>query len=65
MLSAHLLRSGLVDEAVVVTSNKVLGPDAIDALEGEPLAALTQSPHLELVERRMSGADKLDRYFRR
>jgi diaminohydroxyphosphoribosylaminopyrimidine deaminase/5-amino-6-(5-phosphoribosylamino)uracil reductase len=65
MLSAHLLRSDLVDEAVVVTSEKTLGPDAIDALEGLPLAALTQSPRLEMVERRMSGADRLDRYFRR
>jgi diaminohydroxyphosphoribosylaminopyrimidine deaminase / 5-amino-6-(5-phosphoribosylamino)uracil reductase len=65
MLSAHLVRSDLVDEAVVVSSGKTLGPDAIDALEGLPLAALTQSPRLEMVERRMSGADSLTRYFRR
>jgi diaminohydroxyphosphoribosylaminopyrimidine deaminase/5-amino-6-(5-phosphoribosylamino)uracil reductase len=65
ILSAYLLRSNLVDEAVVVTSDKVLGPDAINALEGQPLATLTQSPRLEMVEQRMSGADRLDRYFRR
>lgn len=65
LVSAHLIRSDLVDEAVVVTSDKTLGPEAIDALEGLPLAALTQSARLEMVERRKSGADRLDRYFRR
>jgi diaminohydroxyphosphoribosylaminopyrimidine deaminase/5-amino-6-(5-phosphoribosylamino)uracil reductase len=65
ILSSFLIRSNLVDEAVVVRSEKVLGADAIDALEGLPLDALTNSPNLEMVERRMSGADSLSRYFRR
>ena len=65
ILSAFLVRSDLVDEAVIVQSSRVLGSDAIDALEGLRLEALTQSPHLEMVERRMSGADSLTRYFRR
>ncbi len=65
ILSAYLIGSDLVDEAVIVRSDKVLGADAINALEGMPLEALTQSAHLELVERRMSGSDSLARYFRR
>lgn len=65
ILSAMLLRENLVDEAVVVRSERTLGAGAIDALEGMPLSALTESPRLEIVEQRMAGADRLTRYFRR
>lgn len=65
ILSAILIESDLVDEAVIVRSERALGPDAIDAIEGMRLEALTESPRLEIVERRMAGADSLTRYFRR
>jgi diaminohydroxyphosphoribosylaminopyrimidine deaminase/5-amino-6-(5-phosphoribosylamino)uracil reductase len=64
ILSATLLRHDLVDEAILVRSERTLGADAIDALEGLPLSALTDSPKLEIIERRMAGADSLTHYFR-
>jgi len=64
ILSATLLRADLVDEAVVVQSPRALGPDAIDAIEGLLLEALTKSPRLQVIERRMAGTDSLTRYFR-
>jgi diaminohydroxyphosphoribosylaminopyrimidine deaminase/5-amino-6-(5-phosphoribosylamino)uracil reductase len=65
ILSATLLKADLVDEAVVVRSPRGLGTDAIDALEGMPLEALTESPRLKLIEQRSAGADSLTHYFRR
>jgi diaminohydroxyphosphoribosylaminopyrimidine deaminase/5-amino-6-(5-phosphoribosylamino)uracil reductase len=64
ILSATLLKSDLVDEAVVVQSPNPLGGAAINALEGMPLEALTASPHLQVIEQRMSGVDSFTRYFR-
>jgi diaminohydroxyphosphoribosylaminopyrimidine deaminase/5-amino-6-(5-phosphoribosylamino)uracil reductase len=64
ILSATLLRQDLVDEAILVRSERTLGADAIDALEGLPLSVLADSPRLEVVERRMAGADSLTHYFR-
>ncbi len=65
ILSALLIRSDLVDEAVVVRSERVLGPDAIDAIEGMPVDGLPAASGLELVEQRIAGTDRLLRYFRR
>jgi riboflavin biosynthesis pyrimidine reductase len=53
-----------VDEAVLVRSPKTLGADAIPALEGMPIEALTRSPKLHLVERRHVGPDELVHMFR-
>jgi len=64
ILSAALLRANLVDEAVVVRSPKVLGEDAIPALEGMPLSALVDSPRLRVIEKRNVGADTLMHLFR-
>lgn len=46
ILSAAFLNSGLVDEAVLFRSPKTIGADGINALEGLPLDALTNSPRL-------------------
>jgi diaminohydroxyphosphoribosylaminopyrimidine deaminase/5-amino-6-(5-phosphoribosylamino)uracil reductase len=64
LLSAALIRADLVDEAIVVRSPQALGADAVDAIEGMPLSALTESPKLKMIERRMAGADTLTHYFR-
>ncbi len=64
ILSAALIQSDLVDEAVIVQSPNSLGRDAIPALEGLPLEALTASPKLKPIERRMVGADELVRLIR-
>jgi diaminohydroxyphosphoribosylaminopyrimidine deaminase / 5-amino-6-(5-phosphoribosylamino)uracil reductase len=64
MLSTALVQHDLVDEAIIVRSSKVLGPDAINALEGLPLEALSDSPKLKIIERRMAGVDSLMHLFR-
>ena len=46
MVAAAFLTAGLVDEAVLLRSATAIGPDGIDALEGLPLTALTQSAQL-------------------
>lgn len=65
MLSASLLQSDLVDEAVVVRAKVELGPDAIDALEELPLDALLASPKLKIIEERTLGEDRMIRLFRK
>ena len=45
-LAAAFLAADLIDEAVLFQSPKVVGADGIDALDGLPLTALTQSPRL-------------------
>lgn len=65
MLSASLLQSDLVDEAVVVRAPVQLGADAIDALENLPLDALLGSQRLKIIEERMLGDDHMIRMFRK
>jgi len=65
VLSASLLQYDLVDEAVVVCAKVELGEDAIDAIEGMPLDALTASPKLKIIEERMLGEDRMVRLFRK
>ncbi len=45
-VAAAFLTAGLIDEAMLLRSSVVLGPDGIDALDGLPLTALTGSPYL-------------------
>ena len=65
ILAAAFLRADLVDEAALLRSPKIIGPDGIDALDGLPLAALTQSPHLDLKFTETAGADTIDLFERR
>ncbi len=65
VLSASLLQHDLVDEAVVVRAKVELGPEAIEAIEGMPLDALTASPKLKIIEERMLGDDRMVRLFRK
>jgi diaminohydroxyphosphoribosylaminopyrimidine deaminase / 5-amino-6-(5-phosphoribosylamino)uracil reductase len=65
ILSAAFLTADLVDESAVFRSPKALGPDAIDALEGLPLTALTQAPGLRLVRSEAVGEDRLDMFERK
>ncbi|MGA2312999.1 MAG: bifunctional diaminohydroxyphosphoribosylaminopyrimidine deaminase/5-amino-6-(5-phosphoribosylamino)uracil reductase RibD [Xanthobacteraceae bacterium] len=57
MLAAALLAADLIDEAVLFQSSKVVGTDGVDALDGLPLTALTQSPRLKCVMSEPVGAD--------
>jgi len=63
ILSAAFLQADLVDDAALFSSPTPIG-DGIDALEGLPLTALTQSPKLRLVGSEQVGADRLDLFER-
>src|SRR5581483_10844889 len=64
ILSAAFLAADLVDEAALFRSPNPLG-EGIDALEGEPLSALTLSPKLRLVGSEEVGADMLQMFERK
>jgi diaminohydroxyphosphoribosylaminopyrimidine deaminase/5-amino-6-(5-phosphoribosylamino)uracil reductase len=65
ILAAAMLDADLVDEAALLRSSKVIGPDGIDALEGLPLTALTRSARLELIRTELVGQDTIDFLARR
>jgi diaminohydroxyphosphoribosylaminopyrimidine deaminase/5-amino-6-(5-phosphoribosylamino)uracil reductase len=65
ILAAALLHADLVDEAALFSSDKRVGADGIDALEGLPLTALTQSPRLTRVSSEAVGADRVEILKRR
>jgi diaminohydroxyphosphoribosylaminopyrimidine deaminase / 5-amino-6-(5-phosphoribosylamino)uracil reductase len=64
-LAASLVKADLVDEAVLFYSPKTIGADGIDALDGLPLTALTQSSSLHAVNSEIIGADRRDSFERR
>ena len=57
ILAAAFVRADLVDEAALLRGPAVIGPDAIDALDGLPLSALTRSPRLTAVGDETIGAE--------
>jgi diaminohydroxyphosphoribosylaminopyrimidine deaminase/5-amino-6-(5-phosphoribosylamino)uracil reductase len=63
-VAASFVVADLVDTAVVFRSPKAIGPDGIEALEGLPLAALTQAPQLRLVASEALGADIIETFER-
>jgi diaminohydroxyphosphoribosylaminopyrimidine deaminase/5-amino-6-(5-phosphoribosylamino)uracil reductase len=62
--AAAFVSSDLVDEACLFRSGMRIGTDGIDALEGLPLEALTQSERLKPVGSENAGVDRID-YFER
>ncbi len=64
-LAAGFVAAELVDEAVLFHSPTIVGPDGIDALDGLPLAALTQSGLLRHLATEPIGADRCDVFERR
>jgi diaminohydroxyphosphoribosylaminopyrimidine deaminase/5-amino-6-(5-phosphoribosylamino)uracil reductase len=64
-LAASLVAADLVDEAELFHSAKIVGASGVDALDGLPLAALTQSPHLKGVKSDTMGADRRDVFERK
>jgi diaminohydroxyphosphoribosylaminopyrimidine deaminase / 5-amino-6-(5-phosphoribosylamino)uracil reductase len=65
ILAAAFVAADLVDEANLFQSSKPVGAAGIDALEGLPLAALTQSPRLDCIAREPIGVDMLAVFERR
>jgi diaminohydroxyphosphoribosylaminopyrimidine deaminase / 5-amino-6-(5-phosphoribosylamino)uracil reductase len=64
VLAAALLRADLVDEAVLFRSPKLIGPEGLDALDGLPFSALTQSRRVKAVGRETIGADTVETFER-
>ena len=65
ILAAALLGADLIDEVALFRSNKVVGPDGIDALDGMPLTMLSQSPHLASIQSEAIGEDSCEIFERR
>jgi diaminohydroxyphosphoribosylaminopyrimidine deaminase/5-amino-6-(5-phosphoribosylamino)uracil reductase len=63
-VAAAFLTAGLIDEALLLRSSVVLGPGAIDALEGLPLTALTGSPNLQSRGTMAVGKDTVETFER-
>jgi diaminohydroxyphosphoribosylaminopyrimidine deaminase / 5-amino-6-(5-phosphoribosylamino)uracil reductase len=64
LLSTAFWRADLVDEVVLFRSPHRLGSDALDALDGIPLSAMTESPRLRLCAREMLGQDAAEAFVR-
>jgi diaminohydroxyphosphoribosylaminopyrimidine deaminase/5-amino-6-(5-phosphoribosylamino)uracil reductase len=65
ILAAAMVEADLVDEAALLRSPKPIGPAGIDALEGLPLAALTNAPRLQLIRTELAGEDTIEFLVRR
>jgi diaminohydroxyphosphoribosylaminopyrimidine deaminase / 5-amino-6-(5-phosphoribosylamino)uracil reductase len=63
-VAASLVAADLVDEAAIFRSNVTIGADGIDALEGLPLSAVTDSPRLISRGIEMVGEDRLETFER-
>jgi diaminohydroxyphosphoribosylaminopyrimidine deaminase/5-amino-6-(5-phosphoribosylamino)uracil reductase len=63
-VAASFLETDLVDEAVLLRAEKSVGPDGIDALNGLPLEALTESERLRLRASEQLGPDRADLFER-
>ena len=63
-VAAAFVQADLVDEAALFRSPDPIGADGVDALEGLPLTALTQSPQLKLVASEAVGGDTVDWFER-
>jgi diaminohydroxyphosphoribosylaminopyrimidine deaminase/5-amino-6-(5-phosphoribosylamino)uracil reductase len=63
-VAAAFLAADLVDEAMLLRSSTVIGPDGIDALDGQPLTALTRSPHLRSRAVETVGPDSIESFER-
>lgn len=64
LLAAAFLKAGLIDEAVIIRSSAALGPNAIGAIEGLSLNALTDSMKFRIVSQEKLGADQVTVYER-
>lgn len=63
-VAASFVRDDLIDEAVLIHANRTIGRDGIDALDGLPLAALTQSKALGASSAGTIGCDRVETFSR-
>jgi diaminohydroxyphosphoribosylaminopyrimidine deaminase / 5-amino-6-(5-phosphoribosylamino)uracil reductase len=64
-VAAALLDADLVDAAELIRSPNEIGADGVDALEGLPLTALTESLRLILIDTQAAEPDRIDIFERR
>jgi diaminohydroxyphosphoribosylaminopyrimidine deaminase/5-amino-6-(5-phosphoribosylamino)uracil reductase len=64
-VAASFVRGDLVDEAVLLRSDRVIGLDGVDALDALPLTALTRSQALSPEGGCMIGLDRVELFRRR
>jgi diaminohydroxyphosphoribosylaminopyrimidine deaminase/5-amino-6-(5-phosphoribosylamino)uracil reductase len=64
ILAAAFLRADLVDEVALFRSPKIIGPEGVDALDGLPLSALTQSARLKARGSETVGGDTVEKFER-
>jgi diaminohydroxyphosphoribosylaminopyrimidine deaminase/5-amino-6-(5-phosphoribosylamino)uracil reductase len=63
-VAASFVRADLVDKAVIFHGDCTIGGDGIDALQGLPLAALTQSKALPVRSAGTIGCDRIETFSR-
>ncbi len=63
-VAASFVKADLIDEVTLFRSLKTIGPDGVDALEGLPLTALTQSSRLKSLGSVQVGADTMEHFER-
>ncbi len=63
-VAGAFVEADLVDEAVLIHAQKAIGTEGIDALEGMPLTALTESSKLTLRGSEPLGSDRADLFER-
>lgn len=63
-VAASLVKADLIDEAVLLRSEKPIGPDGIEPLTDMPLRALTHSVNLAMCGSEQLGPDRIE-YFER
>ena len=63
-VAAAFVRADLIDDAILFCGNRAIGEDGIDALDGLPLAALTQSTAFEALSAGTIGCDRVETFSR-
>jgi diaminohydroxyphosphoribosylaminopyrimidine deaminase/5-amino-6-(5-phosphoribosylamino)uracil reductase len=64
VLATAMIRADLVDEAALFRAPTVIGNGGIDALDGEPISALTHSAQLRRIAIEPIGSDTLELFER-
>src|SRR5262249_48457026 len=64
ILAAPCLPAHWIAGGTLFRSPAIIGPDGVDALDGLPLSALTQSPRLNAIDRETVGADTVETFER-
>ncbi|MFY9623126.1 MAG: dihydrofolate reductase family protein, partial [Rhodoplanes sp.] len=63
-VAAAFVRADLIDDAILFCGNRAIGEDGIDALDGLPLGALTQSRAFEALSAGTIGCDRVETFSR-